>query len=667
MDSLNQHVEAVMAVARGPIPSAHASGNDNLILRSWHRCVNKYGLNPTAPAGHYVETGAALRERRGQIEEYLQVARAGMEQLFKQVSDLGYVLMLTDAEGVTIDYIGNDSWDKKLKQAGLYLGSNWKEEYAGTNGIGTCVAEQKPISCHRSDHFFPTNINLSCNTVPLFDPEGSFMGVLDVSLLVPPNVKDSPHLAHHLTALYGQMIEDTNFMRHFRERWIIRLGTTWSLIDVCGELMLAFDHDGQIVGANTSARRALTSTSSAHLSKGLVGLHLTDLFKCTMDQIWGLARAANSLDRTTLGTLDHKIYYGAVVAPRASRSRSLSQMSESSAGSKEPECPALDNLAGDDKNMTRIIGQAKRLVNKKVNILIQGETGTGKEVFAKALHESSDRAKNPFIAVNCAAFPESLIESELFGYSSGAFTGARNKGMKGLIAQSNGGTLFLDEIGDMPLPLQTRLLRVLSEREVLPLGSDKPISVDLTVVAASHRDLRKQIAAGTFREDLYYRLCGATLFIPPLRERNDKEFIIRKILQDEAANLRSEADLDEGALTRLLQCSWPGNVRQLRNVLRYAIAIADGQCITVEHLPSDILEEQTSEALFQPVPHAPDIPETTAQPDTPPERADHPEAKALQLLLQKHRWNVTAVARELDVCRTTVYRHMKRFGIHYLR
>ena len=659
MDSFSHHVESVLAVARGPLPPLHALDNGSLIQRSWHRCINTHGLDPSRPAEQYVETASALRERRGQIEEYLHVARAGMEQLFKQISSLGYVLMLTDAEGVTIDYIGNDSWDEKLKEAGLYLGSNWNEEFAGTNGIGTCAAEQAPVTCHRADHFFLTNINLSCNTVPLFDPEGSFMGVLDVSLLAPPDAKDSPHLAHHLTTLYGQMIEDTNFMRHFRDRWILRLGTTWSLVDVCGDMMLAFDQDGQVVGINTSARRQLGSLQPHRGGASLVGYHLTDLFKCTMDKVWSMARASNALDRSMLGTLDHKVFYASVIGPRVSRKIGSSHPAELAGA--EPECPALDNLASGDTNMVRIIGQAKRLVNKKVNILIQGETGTGKEVFAKALHESSTRTKKPFVAVNCAAFPESLIESELFGYAAGAFTGARSKGMKGLIAQSDGGTLFLDEIGDMPLPLQTRLLRVLSEREVLPLGGEKPIPVDLTVVAASHRDLRKQIAAGTFREDLYYRLCGATLFIPPLRERTDKEFIIRKVMEEEAANLQTDADIDDDALALLLQSSWPGNVRQLRNVLRYSIAVCDGR-IGIDHLPSDILDQSVHPGLEEPerAPQTIDTLEKTAA-----ERANayRSEANALLQLLQKHRWNVTAVARELSVYRTTVYRQMKRFGI----
>jgi transcriptional regulator of acetoin/glycerol metabolism len=652
MTSSHQHVASILAVARAPAPPPLKSDNTSLIHRSWFRCVKDFGLDPSRPSSMQVESASTLRERRGEIEEYLAVARAGMEQLFKCVSELGYVLLLTDSRGVTIDYIGNDSWDWKLKEAGLYLGANWAETHAGTNGVGTCVAEQLPVACHRDDHFYHTNINLSCNAVPLFDPEGSFMGVLNVSLLAPLNIKDSPHLAHRLTTLYGQMIEDTLFLRHFQNRSILRLGK--SLVDIAGEPMLAFDNDGVILGANTGARKQLCGMHGDD-PRMLVGRRLTDVFRCALDDIWHLTRPSSAFDRVSLSTLDHKVYsasvIGAQAVPRTMPNRAI-ENGDMVAGAGQ--FPALDQIAGDDKNMMRILDQAKRLVNKQVNILLQGETGTGKEVFAKALHESSTRASKPFVAVNCAAFPESLIESELFGYAAGAFTGARSKGMRGLIAQSDGGTLFLDEIGDMPLPLQTRLLRVLSEREVLPLGAEKPIALRLTVIAASHRDLRKLIAAGTFREDLYYRLCGATLAIAPLRERTDKEFIIRKIVQEEAANLGALAEVDSRALSYLLQHNWPGNIRQLRNVLRYALAISDGQGILVEHLPSEVLSPASLEVPDAIHSHAMQMRDSTPYSS---------EADTLLCLLRQHKWNITAVAKELGVYRTTVYRQMKRFGI----
>ena len=237
--------------------------------------------------------------------------------------------------------------------------------------------------------------------------------------------------------------------------------------------------------------------------------------------------------------------------------------------------------------MLRNVRSAHRIATSRVPVMIQGPTGAGKEMFARALHAASDRAAMPFVALNCAAIPESLIESELFGYRSGAFTGARKEGMKGKILQSSGGTLFLDEIGDMPVGLQTRLLRVLEEQEVIPLGADTALKVDLRVICASHQNLRAMIARGEFREDLYYRLNGITLELPPLALRTDKERLIREFLAAETSDSRPAA-IEVDAFEQLLAYRWPGNVRELRNVIRTALAICDGGVVRLRDLPSEV-------------------------------------------------------------------------------
>src|SRR5262245_16171761 len=241
------------------------------------------------------------------------------------------------------------------------------------------------------------------------------------------------------------------------------------------------------------------------------------------------------------------------------------------------------------------VRSARRIADSGVSVLIQGSTGSGKEAFAHAMHFASRRASQPFVAVNCAAIPETLIESELFGYKPGAFTGARKEGMKGKILQSSTGTLFLDEIGDMPLSLQTRLLRVLEEQEIVPLGSEAPIEVDLHVIAASHRNLRDMIARGEFREDLYYRLNGITLELPKLADRGDRERVIHRALAAETHNGRPAA-IEVDALQRLESYPWPGNIRELRNVIRTALAICDGGVVRVIDLPREIREPHHTSA-----------------------------------------------------------------------
>ena len=451
--SLTSHINEVIARTSGRVVQP-VEGNDDLITRSWTRCVSEYGLDPSRGQPARVLDNWQLREHQEQIESFLRVARAGMEQLYKRVSPLGYVLLLTDAQGITVDYIGNDQWDRELKRSGLCLGADWNESHAGTCGVGTCIVERVPLTCHQGDHFDVSNIALSCTTAPLFDPTGEFIGVLDISALTSPSEKASQHLARHMTVMFAKMVEDANFIRHFSDKWILRLGVDWALVDVSGECMLAFNADGQIVGANSGARHLLMAIDDDSTPVPLVGSPLTAVFKVSMDDIWRVARFGMTSDRTVLSTHRHELYYAMATPPRYTSSNALR-------GNEtvpiQVDCPALDCLAGNDPPMCRLIDQAKRLVNKKVNILLHGETGTGKEVVARALHDSSNRAKKTFVAVNCASIPESLIESELFGYVAGSFTGGRSKGARGLILQSGGGTLFLDEIGDMPMHLQTRL------------------------------------------------------------------------------------------------------------------------------------------------------------------------------------------------------------------
>ncbi|MHC9086303.1 sigma-54-dependent Fis family transcriptional regulator [Luteimonas sp. RIT-PG2_3] len=660
MATVQHHVDKILRVVHSTRQRTQPDANTALIHRSWRRCATEHALDPGLRPDVRIETSTRLRECLQRNEEHLHVARAGMEQLYKHVSALGYVLLLTDAEGITIDYIGNDTWDTPLKRAGLALGANWNEIHAGTNGIGTCIAERTALTCHREDHFYIGHVGLSCTSTPLFDPLGGFMGVLDVSALSSPNARESQHLVKHLTVLYGRMIEDANFMHQFREHWILRLGTAGPLVDVCGELMLAVDRDGRIVGANADARRYLRLLETAQIPADerahLVGHHLSGVFGSRIDDIWRLTKGTAGDERIIVTTWEGQGYHASMIAPKAAPARLRAGIDGDAQSQANPQRDEiLGRLAGEDSRMQQLLDRAVRLVDKPVNILIQGETGTGKEVLARALHDSSRRASQTFVAVNCAAIPESLIESELFGYMPGTFTGARNKGMKGLIQRADGGTLFLDEIGDMPLLLQTRLLRVLSEREILPLGADRPVRVDLHVVAASHRDLRRQIGAGTFREDLYYRLCGATLALPALRERNDKPFLIERILAEEAGAMQVEGAITSEAMALLMRHDWPGNVREMRNVLCFALSIADGEPVDLHHLPAEIIEATSPQASAQ----------VLAFPARPDAAGAGDVVADVGLLdsLRRHRWNITDTARELGLCRATVYRRMKREGI----
>jgi transcriptional regulator of acetoin/glycerol metabolism len=299
-----------------------------------------------------------------------------------------------------------------------------------------------------------------------------------------------------------------------------------------------------------------------------------------------------------------------------------------------------DICLGDERLQVEM-RRAVRVFERDVPLLINGETGSGKEAFAKAVHQASRRAHKPFVALNCASLPESLIESELFGYRGGSFTGARKEGMRGKLLQADGGTLLLDEIGDMPLALQTRLLRVLEDRLVVPIGGE-PQPVDVRIISASHRDLPGRVAEGSFREDLYYRLNGLEIALPPLRERSDKARLIDFILAQEAQG--EAVTLEPAAMQALLAYTWPGNVRQLRNVLRTVVALCENSRVDVADLPAVVRQAA-------PLPGHAEAP------------LDEAERTALLLVLEQQRWHMTRVAQQLGVSRNTLYRKLRKHGI----
>jgi transcriptional regulator of acetoin/glycerol metabolism len=624
-----EHIHAVMQLAGDGLPLPEALTPDPVILASWTRCVHQHRLDPTRMQEAVILPQHRVREHQERLDEFLRIARHGLEALYQQVAGMGYCVLLTDARGVTVDFIGDLQLDTTLRRAGLYLGSDWSEHHAGTCGVGTAIATGQALTVHQDDHFDATHIPLTCTAAPVYDPLGRLNAILDISALTSPQAKSSQHLALQLVKVYAQRVENANFLRCFRNDWVLKLHPSHEFVEISPDHLVALDAGGRIVGHNRAAQMMLEGETGT----SVLGLPFDRLFDARFDDLGRFMRSTSGERRAvTLAGSGRVLFLHAVPPPGRWPSAPSPVLDARS------QVPApLAALSGGDPLLDRQIQRAARLVDSPVGLLITGETGTGKEYFAKAVHRASQRRAKPFVAVNCAAIPEALIESELFGHLPGSFSGASPRGKRGLIQEADGGTLFLDEIGDMPLALQSRLLRVLAERELLPIGATRALAVDVRVIAATHADLPALVRERRFRDDLYYRLAGAHVVLPALRQRRDLPWLVQKILRE-----RSEpATLSPEAEEWLRAHVWPGNLRELRNTLEFAQAMCRDGVITVGDLPDSIVgaAERAS---------------TSGQP-----------AEALLLLqyLRAAQWNVSAVAHQMGLSRMTLYRRMKRWGI----
>nr|WP_314423579.1 sigma-54-dependent Fis family transcriptional regulator [uncultured Erwinia sp.] len=662
--SQREHIATVMASISNSAPLLPARPHDRAIRDSWQRCVEHHGLDPSRMQEARILPWHELREYRQEMEEFRHIAHHGLTVLYKQIAAAGYVLLLTDARGVTVDYLGSADAEISLRRAGLFLGAQWTEACAGTCAVGTALATGRALTVHQADHFDATHIPLTCTAVPLFDPQGQLNAILDISALSSPQPKSSQQLALQIAKLYAHQIENAWFEHRHRNDWVLKLSPASPFVEVSPDFLIAFDAGGNVVGHNHRAQRMLEKelgmAAPPPTSKSaLLGMPIEQLFNTSIDSLPDWLASANgrqgTLERARSG---EKLFVTAVQPTRCPPRR---------AKGADALPASLAALNGGDAALHQQLQRASRLLQASLHLVIHGETGSGKEYFARAFHQASDRRERPFVAVNCAAIPATLIESELFGHLPGSFSGAGSKGRRGLIQEADGGTLFLDEIGDMPLEMQTRLLRVLAEQEVLPVGATRPVPVDVRVISASHHALDRLVAEGRFRTDLFYRLQGARITLPPLRQRSDLDWLIDKLLA-------GRVEMSAAARRRLHQHRWPGNLRELNNALDYAAAVCDGGRIEVGDLPEELATPasplQVAVALSDPAGVADVSPSShsagVAAPPTEAVFADAalpPEAQLLVQYLRAARWNHSAVARQMGISRMTLYRRMQRFGI----
>jgi transcriptional regulator of acetoin/glycerol metabolism len=604
---------------------------DDAVWRSWQRCSQDGRKTTESMMFNPVERNA-IAELLEHSRDLITAAERAIVRLAETVAGTGYGVLLTDDNGLVLAAHGPIENGGRLMRQAMRPGVNLSERAIGTNAMGAALTERRAVGVFGAEHFFSQNQVFQCAASPIFDPSGKVVGSIDIT-------RDSPSPqfgALSLVCECAAAIETSLFLQvpafiTVRLKWCRDGG------DHPTTALLSFGRDGEVVAVNLAARHLI----GLHLA--LPTLHYQDLFDGSFSEfIAGLSVS----DHPLLVQLHSGLK---LFAQQLSFKRSGTLISNAKlAATAEKKLPVPDF---GDTGIALSLARAQRAVAAKLPVLITGETGTGKEVAARALHMSSVGSNGPFVAINCAAIPKDLIEGELFGYADGAYTGARRGGAKGKIEQADGGTLFLDEIGDMSLDLQTRLLRVLENREIMRLGESVARKINIQLISATHQDLLQCVSEHRFRQDLYFRINGFQLHLPPLRLRTNIATLIDNLLVEEEI---APDQIAPAARDMLVACSWTGNTRELRNALRFAKAMAGEHALIVpEHLPQTVVSAKPRRA--------------GAEDNVSPlnkagsgQQLKEIEAQVMSEALQEAGGNISRAAQRLGVSRSTLHRWLKK-------
>lgn len=595
---------------------------DDAIVYSWQRC-SAASKNVSERVEFDTVSRDGLQELMDDNRILLEAATQPLEQLGQTVNGAGYSVLLTNEQGVALAARRSGRCANTKINDAFRQGVNLSEATIGTSAMSCAVSERRPVLVSGVEHYLHANRVFNCAASPIVDPMGRVLGAIDITRGNPLEPGSALSLVQQCSARIERQLMG------MLSPWLM-ISLSWEQTDLyaSGDLLIALGSDGQVLGLSPRVRdlTGLASTDGTLCFQDLFDLRFEEL----VDGICGRKQ-----------TMTARMYSGLSFSMRpvdAYARKSSKRMTSAPLAKRVPESPDFG-----DSGISRQVAQASRAMERELPVLILGETGTGKEVVAKSLHNGIGASRGAFVAINCAAIPESLIEGELFGHVDGAYTGARRGGAPGKIEQADGGTLFLDEIGDMPLPLQSRLLRVLETREVTRLGSSTTKKVRFQLICATHRNLTEAAKNGEFREDLLYRVKGMTIRLPRLTERSDLEsFIVDRC----RALTQGSRELSEACLDGLVRYDWPGNVRELVYALTHADAMAEpGDVLELCHLPEEIVAPTTEAVRSK-------RPATKSGTLRTLERAVIDEALALE------GGNVSRAAKRLGIGRATLYRRL---------
>lgn len=623
-----------------------------LVANAWHRCL-RMKVDPMASLCELrLLSQQQIAKRIERRKKLIDAAMPFMSHLYNFVKGTDTLVCLIDDNGIVLDVLRDPVIQQRTKHLCHAIGSDWSEAIAGANAIGTCLIEKKPVQIAASEHYCKVLHELASSAAPIISPSNELLGVLCIFGL---NQDVHPHTLGMVVAAV-KAIENDLVSQKASYDLMVAYNKVTTAIETMSDGLISIDANHQITQLNTLGAKIL------HVNpEECIGKYVSDVFGADFPMLGVMQRGK--------GFSDRECYIDTPTG--GSRFTSTAKLLKDEAGNTTGMIATLreidtvhklvnkmvgaqatltfDDIVGNDPQLLLIVERARRVARSGSTILLQGESGTGKEIFAQAIHNASGRRAGPFVVINCAAIPRELVESELFGFEDGAFTGAKRGGRPGKFELASGGTIFLDEIGDMPLDLQVTWLRVLQERQVTRIGGQKSIPVNTRVIAATNKNLSDEVDKGNFRLDLFYRLNVITFQIPALRDRtNDIIYLVQYFVDKISRRLGQDTpDIDPEFYNYLANYDWPGNVRELENVIEQALHIVELGILKPEHLPQRVCGSKATEKKTE----------------SRSAKLKGAEAKVIKDTLDSLNWNISKVASTLGIGRNTLYRKIKQYNL----
>lgn len=635
------------------------------IIKKSHRRCEEYGVNKEQVFPSKILRGDEVKSHLARNEYLLCIASPFMQIIYESVANSGFFILLTDNDGCILKSVGDPEIIAEAEKLNMVVGAYMNEKSIGTNAMGIAISEQQPIQVTASEHFISAYHRWTCSAAPIFNNKGNIIGSL--------NLTGESHLVHPhtlgLVVAAVRAIENQIKVDQAQEKVNEAFSYMKSIIESVSAGIIALDIDGNIKTINNWAGSMLNLDKEKFIDQPVDKLlpHWKEIFnRFKMGETYMDVETAFSFngikeryDLSAYPILDSQQQIIGMVLVMKWMEKIYNLVNKYT-GMRAHY--TFDDIIGDSQEFSQVIMHAEKISGSTSTVLLMGESGTGKELIAQSIHNASPRRNSVFIAVNCGALPKTLIESELFGYEEGAFTGSKKGGHAGKFELANGGTIFLDEIGEMPLDMQVNLLRVLQEGYVTRVGGSKNIPVDVRVIAATKKNLIEEVNKGTFREDLFYRLSVIPLFIPPLRERGkDKYTLFQYFLKQKAQKLHKPLPIvSEQILEQIAKYDWPGNIRELENYVENIVNFNGKSSYDIINPPksigygvkaslfgfsdSSLMSSELEDSLYD-------------------MSLEEMEIKAIKECIRKMDGNVSLVSRTLGISRTTLYSKMKKYNI----